>query len=82
MPDIPTRRFRLMTRELDLATIEKHGEAQHTEDKLFVFRYPGINNVAGVLYWLKHSRELKYRSLYLFLNPGISGLRKKWGRKS
>ncbi|KAB2603233.1 hypothetical protein D8674_004238 [Pyrus ussuriensis x Pyrus communis] len=39
--------------------------------------YPGINNVAGVLHWLKHSGELKYRTLYLFLNPGTSGLRKK-----
>ncbi|TQD87655.1 hypothetical protein C1H46_026773, partial [Malus baccata] len=39
--------------------------------------YPGINNIDGVLHWLKHSGELKYRSLNLFLNPGTSGLRKK-----
>ncbi|KAB2612070.1 hypothetical protein D8674_036896 [Pyrus ussuriensis x Pyrus communis] len=39
--------------------------------------YPGINNVAEVFHWLQHSGELKYRYLYLFLNPGTSGLRKK-----
>ncbi|KAB2615211.1 hypothetical protein D8674_021799 [Pyrus ussuriensis x Pyrus communis] len=36
-----------------------------------------FNLMAGVLHWLKHSGELKYRYLYLFLNPETSSLRKK-----
>ncbi|CAN6703020.1 unnamed protein product [Malus baccata var. baccata] len=49
---------------------------QFANTEVISYLYPGINNVVGVLHWLKHSGGLKYRSLYLFLNPGTSGLRK------